>query len=160
MTNEEASKIIYKEWQNFLEHNIDYAGISEAYKLAIKALQHPQCQYLDRDGDGFCWTDEKCKHQKGENEEYCGLSQDRAVSLNAVIDTIRNLPLYDKTTLDEADKIHNAILTIIDGIKQLPPVLSETDLIELGDRFGDGVEYVVRDMLSGKGERWKEGETD
>ena len=47
MTNEEASKIIYKEWQKFLEHNIDYAGISEAYKLAIKALEQTQ----PKDGD-------------------------------------------------------------------------------------------------------------
>ena len=39
MTEQEASKIIYKEWQKFLEHNIDYAGISEAYKMAIKALE-------------------------------------------------------------------------------------------------------------------------
>ena len=39
MTNNEASKIIYKEWQSFLEHNIDYAGISEAYKMAIQALK-------------------------------------------------------------------------------------------------------------------------
>lgn len=38
MTNEEAKKIIFNQWQAFLEENIDYGGISEAYKLAIKAL--------------------------------------------------------------------------------------------------------------------------
>ena len=39
MTREEAKKIIFYQWQSFLEHNIDYAGISEAYKMAIKALE-------------------------------------------------------------------------------------------------------------------------
>ena len=37
-TNEKARKIIYNQWQEFLEHNLDYAGISEAYKMAIHAL--------------------------------------------------------------------------------------------------------------------------
>lgn len=39
MTNEEAKEKIFYQWQDFLEHNIDYAGISEAYKMAIKALE-------------------------------------------------------------------------------------------------------------------------
>lgn len=39
MTNEEAKKIIFNQWQSFLEDNIDYGGISEAYKMAIKALE-------------------------------------------------------------------------------------------------------------------------
>ena len=39
MTNLEAKKIIYNQWQAFLDDNIDYAGISEAYKMAIKALE-------------------------------------------------------------------------------------------------------------------------
>lgn len=33
--------------------------------------------------------------------------------------------------------------------------LTEEDYIELRDRFGEWVEFVVRDMISGKGERWK-----
>ena len=32
--------------------------------------------------------------------------------------------------------------------------LSEEDYTELRDRFGTEVESVVRDMVSGKGERW------
>ena len=32
--------------------------------------------------------------------------------------------------------------------------LTEEDYKELHDRFGDYVEFVVRDMVSGKGERW------
>ena len=38
MTGEEAKKIIFSQWQSFLEHNIDYGGISEAYKMAMEAL--------------------------------------------------------------------------------------------------------------------------
>lgn len=34
-------------------------------------------------------------------------------------------------------------------------LLSEDDYTELRDRFGEFVEFVVRDMASEKGERWK-----
>ena len=39
MTNEKASEILFMQWQDFLEHNIDYAGISDAYKKAFEALK-------------------------------------------------------------------------------------------------------------------------
>lgn len=39
MTNERASKIIYQEWQSFLEKYVDFAGVSDAYQMAIKALE-------------------------------------------------------------------------------------------------------------------------
>ena len=39
MTREEAKEKMFKQWQEFLENNIDYAGISEAYKMAISALE-------------------------------------------------------------------------------------------------------------------------
>ena len=39
MTREEAKEKIFYQWQDFLEHNLDYAGISEAYKMAIEALE-------------------------------------------------------------------------------------------------------------------------
>lgn len=32
--------------------------------------------------------------------------------------------------------------------------LTEEDYLELHDRFGEDVEFVVRDMIDGKGERW------
>lgn len=32
------------EWQKFLEDNIDYAGVSEAYKMAFKALDQEPCE--------------------------------------------------------------------------------------------------------------------
>jgi hypothetical protein len=39
MTIEVAKEKLYTEWQKFLEDNIDYAGVSEAYKMAFKALE-------------------------------------------------------------------------------------------------------------------------
>jgi hypothetical protein len=44
MTREEAKEKLYIEWQNFLENNIDYAGVSEAYKMAFKALDQELCE--------------------------------------------------------------------------------------------------------------------
>ena len=38
MTNKEAKDKLYMEWQKYLENYIDYAGVSEAYKTAFKAL--------------------------------------------------------------------------------------------------------------------------
>lgn len=44
----------------------------------------------------------------------------------------------------------------VDIIEDLPSAqpLTEEDYIELRDRFGDEVEAVVRDMVSGEGKRW------
>lgn len=33
--------------------------------------------------------------------------------------------------------------------------LSEEDILELKHRYGDEVEFVVRDMISGEGKRWE-----
>lgn len=44
MTNKEAKGKKYMEWQKFLEDNIDYAGISDAYKTAFKALEQEPCE--------------------------------------------------------------------------------------------------------------------
>lgn len=45
----------------------------------------------------------------------------------------------------------------LEMLKKLPSAepLTEEDYIELRDRFGEYVEFIVRDMISGKGERWK-----
>lgn len=46
----------------------------------------------------------------------------------------------------------------IHGIIRTAPTArfpSEEDYTELCDRFGEDVEFVVRDMISGKGEGWK-----
>ena len=41
-------------------------------------------------------------------------------------------------------------------LHEVPPAqpISESDLIELRDRYGDEVRFVVEDMLSGEGKRW------
>ena len=43
---------------------------------------------------------------------------------------------------------------LIDKAPSAEP-LTEEDYTELRDRFGEYVEFVVRDMITGKGERWK-----
>lgn len=56
-----------------------------------------------------------------------------------------------------------AIYQIKRDIKELPHIvvhennagLSEQDLRELDDRYGEEVRATVEDMISGKGERWK-----
>ena len=53
MTREEAAKILYNQWQGFLEDNIDYAGISDAYKMAIKALEQEPCEDMGEVSDGY-----------------------------------------------------------------------------------------------------------
>jgi len=35
--------------------------------------------------------------------------------------------------------------------------MNELDIIELLDRFGEEVAFVVEDMINGTGERWEEG---
>lgn len=64
-----------------------------------------------------------------------------------------------------ADPMHNeytqgvtcGAALAMEFIKQLPSAepLTEEDYTELRDRFGEYVEFVVRDMITGKGERWK-----
>lgn len=49
--------------------------------------------------------------------------------------------LFDGELCDECEKAEQEPLT-------------EEDYKELHDRFGDYVEFVVRDMVSGTGERW------
>lgn len=73
MTNKEAKEKIFYQWQDFLEHNIDYAGISEAYKMAISALeQEPKTgHWIDTD-EGFspCECSE-CKSVEFKRSKYC-----------------------------------------------------------------------------------------
>lgn len=58
---------------------------------------------------------------------------------------------------------HNADTPIVDcnfylDKEQEPTTknyLSEEDILELKHRYGDEVEFVVRDMISGEGKRWE-----
>lgn len=62
MTNQEAKKKLYMEWQKFLEDNIDYAGISDAYKTAFKALDQEPCEdAISRQAVLDCFTATKLK---------------------------------------------------------------------------------------------------
>lgn len=56
--------------------------------------------------------------------------------------------------LDHTGALGGAIRGII---RTTPTAMfpSEEDYTELCDRFGEYVEFVVRDMITGKGERWK-----
>ena len=79
-----------------------------------------------------------------------------AVSRQATIEAFQMFRGYEanRTNAEWVDRIETVV-------EKLPPVnpqepLTEEDYIELHDRFGDYVEFVVRDMVSGKGERWKE----
>ena len=46
MTPQEAKKILFNQWQSFLEDCIDYGGISEAYKMAFKALEQESITWI------------------------------------------------------------------------------------------------------------------
>ena len=48
--------------------------------------------------------------------------------------------------------IESATKRIMEQIKR--QILSEADYTELRDRFGEEVEFVVRDMVTGEGRRW------
>lgn len=54
----------------------------------------------------------------------------------------------------EPDLGYTHLHKVIENLPSAEP-LTEEDYIELRDRFGEFVEYVVRDMITGKGERWK-----
>lgn len=68
----------------------------------------------------------------------------------AAIDAIR--AFYDEFVVYDNGK------SIEDLISELPSAqpLTEIDYTELRHRFGETIERVVRDMITGKGERWNE----
>lgn len=54
----------------------------------------------------------------------------------------------------ELDPYLSLAMEKIENIPSAEP-LTEEDYTELRDRFGEYVEFVVMDMITGKGERWK-----
>ena len=65
-----------------------------------------------------------------------------------------------KQAIDAIEKVPDGNWRSIrysEEIKTLPSAepLTEEDYAELKDRFGGYVEFIVRDMIDGKGERWK-----
>ena len=84
MTNEEANKIIFNQWQAFLEENIDYGGISEAYKLAIKALEQDK------------WIPVSERYPEEEGEEYLVCYDDGTIRIRNLYFTVMdNEPYFD-----------------------------------------------------------------
>lgn len=77
---------------------------------------------------------------------------DDLISREAAIDEINNIcPVdteYDCTLLDRVD-----VRRVLSDLPSAQPI-DEIDLIELRDRYGDEVRFVVEDMLSGEGKRW------
>lgn len=75
MTNKEAKEKLYMEWQKFLENNIDYAGISEAYKMAFKALeQEPKTGHwiFHEIEDTLRWYEcDQCGTEAVKEYDYC-----------------------------------------------------------------------------------------
>lgn len=65
MKREQAKEKIFHQWQVFLENNIDYSGISEAYKMAIKALeQEPILDKIRTEIENHCGLvkEDHCKY--------------------------------------------------------------------------------------------------
>lgn len=71
------------------------------------------------------------------------------ISRQAAIDAFYKHPNIDWTTLDVLAKIN-----ALPSADVQPHQLTEEDLTELRHRFGNKVERVVWDMISGKEERW------
>ena len=85
MTNKEAKEKLYMEWQKFLENNIDYAGISEAYKMAFKALdQEPTDDATLK--DIFCMG---CEYKEQEPIDYKAQYESFAKKAEIVISQLR-----------------------------------------------------------------------
>ena len=84
-------------------------------------------------------------------------------------DTIIELPYeieYDKNIFKSDSIVQQmsamlwyAIKNIMEEIVKIKEnkisPLTEEDYTELRDRFGEDVKFVVKDMIEGKGERWK-----
>ena len=69
--------------------------------------------------------------------------------------------IYRQAAIDDIKAVyewHDTVTEdrILDHLHRLPSAepLTEEDYTELRDRFGEYVEFVVRDMITGKGERW------
>ena len=80
MTAEKAKEILFQQWQEFLEHNLDYAGVSDAYKMAVEALERSTGHWIAEemktyiDGNRKDWIAYKCSscgNFSKDNHDYC-----------------------------------------------------------------------------------------
>lgn len=70
---------------------------------------------------------------------------DDLISRKEAIEAIKRA-IWDKYAAKDA-------IDVVCNVPSAQPI-SEIDLIELRDRYGDEVRFVVEDMLSGEGKRW------
>ena len=92
MTREEAIKKLKEQQNEFNEHCIDYAGINEAYNMAIKALEQKPCD--------DCISRQALKRKLQENHDFF---------VNAY-GGFSNMSLNDKARVDE---ITNCIAMVV-----------------------------------------------
>ena len=80
------------------------------------------------------------------------------ISRQAIIEAFQMFRGYEanRTNVEWVDRIETVVKKLPSVNSQEP--LTKEDYIELRDRFGDYVAFVVRDMVNGKGERWKRAE--
>lgn len=77
------------------------------------------------------------------------------ISRQNAIDMFQNMA-YDDWNQGVSTSWADAFSECAEMIRDLPSAqpISENDLIELQDRYGDEVRFVVEDMLSGEEKRW------
>ena len=76
MTNKEAAQILEREKNRFLDEYVDYAGVSEAYKMAINLLnKHGEPQMVvdisDVTRNGIHAKCPNCNRVVGFAQRYC-----------------------------------------------------------------------------------------
>ena len=92
MTNKEAKKIIFNQWQAFLENYIDYGEVSEAYKLAIKLLEQEPCDAVSRKELLKIYEDRFLELQKIKHLKDNKGAEDRQMGVNYCINILKELP--------------------------------------------------------------------
>ena len=84
---------------------------------------------------------------------------DVTIELPYEIEYDKNVFKSDSIVLQATAMLWYAIKNIMEEIVKIKESkiapLTEEDYIELRDRFGEDVKFVVRDMIEGRGERWK-----
>lgn len=112
MTREEAKKLIFSQWQSFLEDYIDYGGISEAYKMALKALEQYPCEdAISREAAIKAMND-----LEQEDIEQFGCSIPEGFDGKRAIEALQSLPSVTPKQTDVLDKIRAEIKSKYDSI--------------------------------------------
>ena len=104
------------------------------------------CQKMERLKRQKTFSEMVHLHDSETHDKRTGTHACDLISRQAAIDDIKSR---------DPSKIWD-IVDIEEWVNALPSAqpISENDLIELQDRYGDEVRFVVEDMLSGEGKRW------